>query len=131
MRTNTMLMRLSAGLTEDDIASVSTAERPPSTLYNTATQALVQADCFRRSCREVFRKAGWTAQALRAPRAAVNEIPGPFLLGFRRVAATPAHGGMTCLQEARTPATTVGVGAGPRGYTGVPHAAVPATEIKL
>ena len=61
MRTNTMLMRLNAGLTEDDIASVSTAERPPSTLYNTATQALVQADCFRRSCREVLRKAGWTA----------------------------------------------------------------------
>jgi hypothetical protein len=63
MRTNTLLTRLSAHLTEDELGEVASAKRPPTTLFNTATNELVQATCFGRACREVFRRAGWSAPA--------------------------------------------------------------------
>lgn len=61
MRVDSLLTRLNIDLTEDDRKAIRAAAYPPTTLFNTSTQALVQATCFERTCRGVFRKAGWVA----------------------------------------------------------------------
>ncbi|MDO3397287.1 MULTISPECIES: hypothetical protein [Nocardioides] len=61
MRVKSFLRRLNVDLSEDDGKAIGSAPHPPTTLFNNSTQALVQATCFERSCRDVFRQAGWVA----------------------------------------------------------------------
>jgi hypothetical protein len=59
MRVNSFLRRFNVDLTDNDRNAIGAAADPPTTLFNSSTQAVVQATCFARTCRDVFRQAGW------------------------------------------------------------------------
>lgn len=67
MRVDSFLMRLNVDLSEDDREAIQASAYPPTTLFNNSTQALVQATCFERTCRGVFRQAGWAAPGPECP----------------------------------------------------------------
>lgn len=67
MRVNTLLRRLNREVSTKELKAIAEAERPPTTLYNAASQELVQATCFERSCTAVFRLAGWRSSGPPCP----------------------------------------------------------------